>query len=560
MKKCKRLLSVVLAFCMMVFLALPVSAADDSEIVNEMRNGVVQVGLYYIDQSGSEHYIQGGSGFLINDQTLLTNHHVVTMSDDTKAAASQTFGVDFVNDTKLDVRVKVVVTRDVRIEATVLQSSAEMDVAILELSDPIYDRQSLELGDSSTVSESTTVYALGFPLLPELAQDVQYYTYNDVTVTNSIVSKKMQRNSTPFIQHSAKISDGNSGGPLVQVGSDGVGRVVGINSSRISVEEGYYYAMEINDVKDLLDALGVSYNSSSSEGTSGGDIGNTGVQDDKGTTDGGTSEEVGATEPEVVLDTGALEAAIADAEDKQINGSYTEESEKALEEALDNAYEVVDDDATSQELIDKAEADLKDAVKHLEEKSSMGWLIGVIIAVIVLAVIVLVVVLVMSSNNKAKKGRTVERTISPDAGKTQGTTGGQKTVVGGIAVPPSTEGAGETSVLGEGRGETTVLGGGAQAGAYMIRKKNNERVVVSGPSFTIGKERSRVNYCISDNTSVSRCHAKLVRKGAQYFITDMNSTNYTFVNGVKVMPGQEVALSDRDVIRIADEDFEFHMN
>lgn len=94
----------------------------------------------------------------------------------------------------------------------------------------------------------------------------------------------------------------------------------------------------------------------------------------------------------------------------------------------------------------------------------------------------------------------------------------------------------------------------------MIRKKNNERVVVSGPSFTIGKERSRVNYCISDNTSVSRCHAKLVRRGAQYFITDMNSTNYTFVNGVKVIPGQDVALNDRDMIRIADEDFEFHMN
>ena len=82
----------------------------------------------------------------------------------------------------------------------------------------------------------------------------------------------------------------------------------------------------------------------------------------------------------------------------------------------------------------------------------------------------------------------------------------------------------------------------------------------SGPSFTIGKERSRVNYCISDNTSVSRCHAKLVRRGAQYFITDMNSTTYTFVNGVKVIQGQDVALNDRDMIRIADEDFEFHMN
>ena len=94
----------------------------------------------------------------------------------------------------------------------------------------------------------------------------------------------------------------------------------------------------------------------------------------------------------------------------------------------------------------------------------------------------------------------------------------------------------------------------------MIRKKTNERVPVSGPSFTIGKERSRVNYCISDNTSVSRCHARIMRKGAQYFVTDMNSTNYTFVNGVKVMPGQEVQLNNGDIVRFADEDFEFHTN
>ena len=31
----------------------------------------------------------------------------------------------------------------------------------------------------------------------------------------------------------------------------------------------------------------------------------------------------------------------------------------------------------------------------------------------------------------------------------------------------------------------------------------------------MGKERSRVNYCVSGNTSVSRCHARITRKGAQ---------------------------------------------
>ena len=561
MKRCKRLLSVMLAFCMMLFMALPVRA-DDSEVVNEMRNGVVQVGLYYVDKGGTHHYIQGGTGFLINEQNLLTNQHVVVMSNETKAAASQAFGVDFVNDSKLDVRVEVVVTRDVRIEASVVQSSAEMDVAILEMSDSIYDRTPLTLGDSSTVTESTTVYALGFPVVPELVQDVQYYTYNDVTVTSNIVSKKVEMNATPFIQHSAKISDGNSGGPLVQVSSSGVGSVVGINTSRVNenVESGYYYAMEINDVKELLDALGITYISIDGKD---GDIIEplSPAPDDENSDDSEISDE---TEEEVTVDTAGLRAAISAAQDKQTDGtSYTEESLQALDDAIENANTVLDDTAATQSQVDQATDEVESAADALEEEAGMNWLVWVIVGLILVIVIVVVVVLVVTSSNKNKKVAAAReedfrRKIEQQRGNNQTS---QKTATGHVNIPPSpSEGAGETSVLGEGRGETTVLNAGAQASAYMIRKKTNERVPVSGPSFTIGKERSRVNYCISDNTSVSRCHARIMRKGAQYFVTDMNSTNYTFVNGVKVMPGQEVQLNNGDIVRFADEDFEFHTN
>lgn len=556
MKRSKRLFSVLLAVCLMVLMAVPVWA-DDAEIVNGMRSGVLQVNLNWIDQSGTRHFIQGGSGFLINDQTLLTNQHVVAMSDDTKVKASEAYGVDFVNDTKLDVRVQVVVQRDVMIDATVLQSSAEMDVAIIELSEPIYDRVSLTLGDSSTVQESTTIYALGFPLLSELAQDVRYYTSSDVSVTSSIVSKKMTRNSTPFIQHGAKISDGNSGGPLVKV-ENGVGKVVGINSSRINIEEGYYYAMEINDIKQLLSSLGVTYNENE---TSGGTTGNTETTGDAETTGDTGNTDINTTEPVAEpLDTAGLQAAIATAEAKELEDKYTDESMDNLKEKLDNAYEVVDDTETSQELIDKAESDLKDAVADLEEKGGAGMMLWIIIGVVVFAVIILVVVLIISSSKKSKKAEQErERIMRQRAEEQKRAASVQRTVPGHVGAAPA-EGAGETSVLGEGRGETTVLGASAQSSAYMIRKKNNERVVISGPSFTVGKERSRVNYCISDNTSISRCHARITRKGAQYFVADMNSTNFTFVNGIKVMPGQEVQLNDRDVVRFADEDFEFHAN
>lgn len=560
MKKGKKLFSLLLALCLTIAMAVPVFA-DDAEIVNKMRSGVLQVNLNWIDQNGGRHFIQGGSGFLINDQTLLTNQHVVTMTQETKEAASALYGVDFVNDNKLDVRVQVVVQRDVVIDASVIQSSAEMDVAILELSSPIYDRISLELGDSANVKETQAIYVLGFPLLSELAQDVRYYTSDDVSVTSGIVSKKMERNSTPFIQHGAKISDGNSGGPLVAVDSDGVGRVIGINTSRVSIEEGYYYAMEINDVKTLLNQLGVTYNEGS--GTTGGTTGTEGnaTTGTEGTgTNGGEVKDDPVVEP-VAADTSKLESAISDAEDKLADGKYTEDSVKELEDKLDSAYEVMDDDEASQEIIDKAQDEVEKAADDLEEQKGPGMMLWIIIGAAVVIIVVIVVILVVSSGNKKKKEEMEREHMMRQRAEEQRRTAPAPRAEARSYNPvqePSA-GAGETSVLGEGRGETTVLGASAQSAAYMIRKKTNERVVLSAPSFTIGKERSRVNYCISDNTSVSRCHARISRKGSQYFVADMNSTNFTFVNGVKVAPGQEVALKDNDTVRFADEDFEFHM-
>ena len=560
MKKGKKLFSLLLALCLTIAMAVPVFA-DDAEVVNKMRSGVLQVNLNWIDQNGGRHFIQGGSGFLINDQTLLTNQHVVTMTQETKEAASALYGVDFVNDNKLDVRVQVVVQRDVVIDASVIQSSAEMDVAILELSSPIYDRISLELGDSANVKETQAIYVLGFPLLSELAQDVRYYTSDDVSVTSGIVSKKMERNSTPFIQHGAKISDGNSGGPLVAVDSDGVGRVIGINTSRVSIEEGYYYAMEINDVKTLLNQLGVTYNEGS--GTTGGTTGTEGnaTIGTEGTgTNGGEIKDDPVVEP-VAADTSKLESAISDAEDKLADGKYTEDSVKELENKLDSAYQVMDDDEASQEIIDKAQDEVEKAADDLEEQKGPGMMLWIIIGAAVVIIVVIVVILVVLSGNKKKKEEMErERMMRQRAEEQRRTAPAPRAEARSYnPVQEPSAGAGETSVLGEGRGETTVLGASAQSAAYMIRKKTNERVVLSAPSFTIGKERSRVNYCISDNTSVSRCHARISRKGSQYFVADMNSTNFTFVNGVKVVPGQEVALKDNDTVRFADEDFEFHM-
>ena len=123
---------------------------------------------------------------------------------------------------------------------------------------------------------------------------------------------------------------------------------------------------------------------------------------------------------------------------------------------------------------------------------------------------------------------------------------------------------GETTVLNGGGkiGETTVLGVSSpevQIQPHLIRTKNNERINLNKPVFRIGKEKSYVDYFVSDNTAVSRSHANIISRDGQYFIVDTNSTNHTYVNGGMIQSNVETPLSHGAKIRLANEDFEFKL-
>ncbi len=82
---------------------------------------------------------------------------------------------------------------------------------------------------------------------------------------------------------------------------------------------------------------------------------------------------------------------------------------------------------------------------------------------------------------------------------------------------------------------------------------------VTKAAFKIGKERRRVDYCISDNTNISRMHADIVFRNGEFFIIDNNATNGTYVNGASVPAGQEMKLNNNDIIKLADEEFQFKL-
>ena len=125
------------------------------------------------------------------------------------------------------------------------------------------------------------------------------------------------------------------------------------------------------------------------------------------------------------------------------------------------------------------------------------------------------------------------------------------------------ENFGETIVLDNGICDKTVVMGMTQEVAelkpILIRIKNNEKINLDKPVFKIGKEKSYADYCIGDNSVISRSHANIITRDGEYFVVDTNSTNHTYVNGTQIPSNVETKLSHGDMVRFANEEFEFKL-
>ena len=191
-------------------------------------------------------------------------------------------------------------------------------------------------------------------------------------------------------------------------------------------------------------------------------------------------------------------------------------------------------------------------------------------------IIIVVLIIVMSSKKKKKANSSSNQSMnngpvngggfSPPSGGCFNTTGGGFKDSGNGNMQynsPSQDyygdGAGETSVLNEGAGETTLLSGQSMAQATLYRESNCENIRINKGVFTLGKERKKVDYCISDNSSVSRTHAEVVAKNGTFYLIDQKSTNGTYLNDVRLNPLQEMELKNGDKIRISDETFVFKL-
>lgn len=160
-----------------------------------------------------------GSGFLIQEGYILTNHHVVEGADE----------------------IQVQLTDKRKFDAKVIGSDPKTDLAVIKIS--AKDLPSASLGDSDHLQVGDWVMAVGNPF------------GLDHTVTVGIVSAKGRVIGAgpydDFIQTDASINPGNSGGPLFNL----QGEVVGVNSAIVASAQGIGFAIPINMAKDLVPQL-----------------------------------------------------------------------------------------------------------------------------------------------------------------------------------------------------------------------------------------------------------------------------------------------------------------
>jgi hypothetical protein len=187
---------------------------DIPAISQEAKGSIVSIVMS--DKDG--HPIAQGSGFLISkDGHVVTNYHVIKTGS--SAIVKLPDGAFFVVD-------------------GVLASDKDRDVAIIKAHGN--DFRTLTLGDSDRLQVGEEVVAIGSPLSLES------------TVSNGIVSaiRTVEDEGGKFVQVTAPISPGSSGGPLFNM----AGEVVGITTSHLIGGQNLNFAIPINAVKPMLRA------------------------------------------------------------------------------------------------------------------------------------------------------------------------------------------------------------------------------------------------------------------------------------------------------------------
>ena len=131
----------------------------------------------------------------------------------------------------------------------VIWSDSDIDLSIVKIN--VSGLQFLELGNSDELKVAQSVYAIGNPIGFEFQRTVTAGIISGLDRTLKIEEDDNTYYMEDLIQTDATINPGNSGGPLI----DANGKVVGVNSVKITSAEGIGFASPINIIKPIIESL-----------------------------------------------------------------------------------------------------------------------------------------------------------------------------------------------------------------------------------------------------------------------------------------------------------------
>ncbi len=148
--------------------------------------------------------------------------------------------------------VSVYTGTDVTVSAQILADSAQLDLCVLELSQPT-ELRALPVNVNGA-QRGEAVYAIGFPVAADVMSDTAAQLSSEATVTDGIISATRQYTMSSYgapvtlLQINAAINSGISGDPLFNAS----GEVVGINTLTISDSIGVNGAIHAGELQRFL--------------------------------------------------------------------------------------------------------------------------------------------------------------------------------------------------------------------------------------------------------------------------------------------------------------------
>lgn len=155
-----------------------------SAIAEKAKTSIVTIKVY--DKVGNN--IGLGTGFFVsNNGKIVTNYHVIENAISVK--------VELENGEKFN-------------DVYLLSSSQQRDIAVIKI--PVENVTFIALGDDNKIKQGDQIYVIGNPLGLER------------TFSDGVVSAKRVADGTQFIQITAPISQGSSGGPVLNKSGEAI--------------------------------------------------------------------------------------------------------------------------------------------------------------------------------------------------------------------------------------------------------------------------------------------------------------------------------------------------